>query len=75
MPGSEGGPAKRTLRKEDTARRSDPYSLAWMLGYRRLATRYDRHAVTVLGLLQLACALICVRFLRRAEVEAPSRNP
>ena len=67
MPGSEGGPAKRTLREEGTARRSDPYSIGWLLAYRRLAVRYDRQATTVLGLLHLACTLICVRFLRRAE--------
>ena len=35
-----------------------------------LAVRYDRLATTVLGLLHLACALICVRFLRRAELAA-----
>ena len=42
-------------------------SIGWLLAYRRLAVRYDRQATTVLGLLHLACALICVRFLRRAE--------
>ena len=67
MPGSEGGPAKRTLRKEGTARRSDPYTIAWLLAYRRLALRYDRQALTVFGLLRLACSLICMRFLQRAE--------
>jgi transposase len=41
---------------------------AWQLAYRRLAVRYDRQAATVLGLLHLACSLICVRFLRRAEL-------
>ena len=45
-------------------------SLAWLLAHRRLAARYDREATTVLGLLHLACALICVRFLRRAESAA-----
>jgi transposase len=45
-------------------------SIAWLLAHRRLATRYDRQALTVLGLLHLACALICVRFLRQAESAA-----
>jgi transposase len=43
-------------------------TIAWLLAYRRLAVRYDRQAATVLGLLHLACSLICVRFLRRAEL-------
>ena len=64
MPGSEGGPAKRTLREEGTARRSDPYSLAWLLGFRRLGVRYERRAEILEGLLHLACSLICIRFLR-----------
>jgi transposase len=41
-------------------------SIAWLLAYRRLAVRYDCQAATVLGLLHLACSLICVRFLQRA---------
>jgi hypothetical protein len=49
-------------------------TLAWMLGYRRLATRYDRHAITVLGLLHLACALICARSLQRAEAAMSGSN-
>jgi hypothetical protein len=32
-----------------------------------LATRFDRQAASVLAFLHLACALICVRFLGRAE--------
>ena len=40
---------------------------AWLLAFRRLTVRYDRHAVSVLAFLHLACALICLRFLRRAE--------
>jgi transposase len=47
-------------------------TIAWLLAHRRLATRYDRQAVTALGLLQLGCSLICVRFLRRAETAVPS---
>jgi transposase len=40
---------------------------AWVLAYRRLAARFDRQAASVLAFLHLACALICLRFLRRAE--------
>ena len=40
---------------------------AWVLAFRRLTVRYDRHAASVLAFLHLACALICLRFLRRAE--------
>jgi transposase len=40
---------------------------AWVLAYRRLAVRFDRQAASVLAFLHLACALICLRFLRRAE--------
>jgi transposase len=39
---------------------------AWMLAFRRLAVRYERHAASVVAFLPLTCALICVRFLRRA---------
>jgi hypothetical protein len=53
-----------------------------VLAFRRLTVRYDRHAASVLAFLHLACApiclrphlpappsacaLICLRFLRRA---------
>ncbi len=40
---------------------------AWLLAFRRLTVRYERHATAVLAFLHLACALICLRFLRRAE--------
>ncbi len=40
---------------------------AWLLAFRRLTVRYDRHAASVLAFLHLACTLICLRFLRRAE--------
>ena len=36
---------------------------AWLLGYRRLGIRYERRADLLHGLLHLACALICCRFL------------
>lgn len=42
-------------------------TIGWLLAYRSLTVRYDRQAMTVLGLLHLACALVCVRFLQRAE--------
>src|SRR5919205_203122 len=37
---------------------------AWLLGCRRLGVRYERRADLLQGLLHLACALICCRFLR-----------
>jgi transposase len=37
--------------------------LAWLLGCRRLQVRYERRADLLDGLLRLACALICLRFL------------
>ena len=38
-------------------------TLAWLLGCRRLGVRYERQADLLRGLLHLACALICCRFL------------
>lgn len=38
-------------------------SMAWLLGYHRLALRYDRSEATITALLALACALICHRRL------------
>jgi transposase len=43
---------------------------AWLVAFRKLAIRYDRHAASVLALLHLACALICLRFLAHAEAAA-----
>jgi transposase len=40
---------------------------AWLLAFRRLTVRSERHTTSVLAFLHLACALICLRFLRRAE--------
>jgi len=37
---------------------------AWLHAFKRLRTRYERRADLHLGLLQLACALICYRQLR-----------
>jgi transposase len=42
-------------------------TIAWLLCFRRLAVRYDRLAASVVAFLHLACALICLRFLHRAE--------
>ena len=42
-------------------------TIAWLLAFRRLTVRYERHAASVLAFLHLACALICLRFLQRAE--------
>jgi IS5 family transposase len=42
-------------------------SLAWLLGFRRLGVRYERRAHLLQGLLHLACALICLRFLDPAD--------
>ena len=38
-------------------------SFAWLLGCRRLGIRYERRADLFQGLLHLACALLCLRFL------------
>jgi transposase len=38
-------------------------SFAWLHAFKRLRTRYERRADLHLGLLQLACALICYRWL------------
>jgi IS5 family transposase len=43
-------------------------SLAWLVGYRRLQVRYERRADIPLGFLYLACALICLKNLNRAQV-------
>ncbi len=38
-------------------------TLSWLLGCRRLGVRYERRADLLQGLLHLACALLCLRFL------------
>src|SRR5918911_1582392 len=43
---------------------------AWVVAFRKLTVRYDRHAASVLAFLHLACALICLRFLAHAEATA-----
>jgi transposase len=42
-------------------------TLAWLLGCRRLGTRYERRAELLLSLLQLACSLLCLRYLPPLE--------
>ena len=37
---------------------------AWLLGCRRLQVRYERRADILLGFVDLACAVICLRTLR-----------
>jgi len=41
-------------------------TLAWLLGCRRLGVRYERQSELLQGLLHLACALVCARFLESA---------
>ena len=43
---------------------------AWAVAFRKLAVRYDRQAASVVALLHLTCALICLRFLIHAEAAA-----
>ena len=43
-------------------------SLAWLVGYRRLQVRYERRADILFGFVLLACALICLRQLRRSKL-------
>jgi transposase len=43
-------------------------SLAWLVGYRRLQVRYERHAEMLLGFLHLACALISLKALNQTKV-------
>jgi transposase len=38
-------------------------TVAWLLGFRRLALRYDRSAKTITALATLACTVICHRRL------------
>ena len=58
-------------------------TFSWLPGWRRLSVCYERRAVLLQGLLQLACAVICVRFLtsgvapliRRHRHRVVSREP
>jgi transposase len=40
-------------------------SLSWLLANRQLTVRYERRADILTAFLQLACALLCARKLRR----------
>ena len=42
-------------------------TLAWLVGYRRLQVRYERRADILLGLVQLACVLICLNALQQSK--------
>ena len=44
-------------------------TLSWLHGYRRLQIRYERQGVLAWAFLDLACALICFRFLQAAASE------
>ena len=41
--------------------------LRGLVGYRRLQVRYERRADILLGLVQLACALSCLKSLNQAK--------
>jgi hypothetical protein len=41
------------------------------VGYRRLQVRYERRADILLGFLQLACALICLKEPNRPNATRP----
>ncbi|MBI3964981.1 MAG: hypothetical protein HY329_05030, partial [Chloroflexi bacterium] len=43
---------------------------AWVVNFRKLTVRSDRHAASVLAFLHFAGTLICLRFLARAEAQA-----
>ncbi|MDF2745439.1 MAG: isftu1 [Actinomycetia bacterium] len=49
-------------------------SLAWLVGYRRLQVRYERRADLLLGFVQLACALICLKSLNQPNATGPFRS-
>jgi IS5 family transposase len=50
-------------------------SLAWLVGYRRLQVRYERRGDILLGFLELACALICLKSLKRWQAcTTPTRR-
>jgi transposase len=42
-------------------------TFSWLLGFRRLGVRYERRADILRGLLDLACSLICLRYLPAAQ--------
>jgi hypothetical protein len=42
-------------------------ALSWVVGYRRLQVRYERRADILLGLVHLACALICLKLVNQPK--------
>jgi hypothetical protein len=46
-------------------------SLAWLVTYRRLQVRYEREADILLGFLQLACALVCLKTVNQSQKAEP----
>ena len=54
----DGRSPSRYLRGSKTER-----LFAWLKNFRRLSSRWDRHAVNFLGMVQLGCALILLRHL------------
>ena len=43
------------------------HSIAWLFGYRRLTTRYERHAHLFCTFLTLAAVLTCYKKLAKAK--------
>jgi transposase len=58
VPTQDGRPLRRYKRRWKIER-----FFAWLYNYRRLVTRYERHAVNFLGMVQLGCILILMRHL------------
>jgi len=54
----DGRPLRRYLRRWKVER-----LFAWLKNYRRLTSRWERHAENFLGMVQLGCALILLRHL------------
>lgn len=54
----DGRPLRRYLRRWKVER-----LFAWLKNYRRLTSRWERHANNFLGMVQLGCALILLRHL------------
>lgn len=54
----DGRPLRRYLRRWKVER-----LFAWLKNFRRIASRWERHALNFLGMVQLGCALILLRHL------------
>jgi IS5 family transposase len=48
-------------------------SLAWLVGYRRPQVRYERRADILVGFVQLACALMCLKALNQSAEDLGTR--